>query len=159
MTTRLTRSPSSTRFLQRVASFALLLSLAHVSIAEAGRFNLTLEDGATVVVIDNYSAYPDSHAANLAIGADRSTQEDGMLLSKERPDSGRKPHSRQEQVCGVVLRRDGPWLLDAEPGDRPIRIPSDGPQRLHRLVAQRNAARVGLPAGASLVLGHRVAGD
>jgi hypothetical protein len=77
----------STRLLQKCHRPRRMLStfcVLHVAffamsaVAEAGRFNRTLDDGVTVIVVDNYSSYSDAHAEHLALGADRSTQDDGM---------------------------------------------------------------------------------
>lgn len=85
MTASLTRLSTASGSLARVACLVLAAMFTVLSSAEAGRSSLTLEDGVTVVVVDNYSAYPDAHARNLVIGADRSTQDDGMF---HRPRKG-----------------------------------------------------------------------
>lgn len=119
MTTRLIYvSPQIRRFVC-ITWLSLLPLFIGRSVAEAARFNHTLDDGVTVVVIDNYSVYSDAHAANLATGADRSTQDDGMFY---RPRKGLIPAGSRILVRtkymawfyeGMIL---GYWTLNPATG-------------------------------------------
>lgn len=97
-----------------------VFQLAGPQAAAASRFNKTLDDGVSVVVVDNYSSWSDTHAGNLALAADRSTKDDGMLHRARRglfPAGSRVFVNNNYLAWFAASHLGGVWSLNPATGE------------------------------------------